>query len=412
MAQGKLIFICQTWPEPATTGAGVRTMQLVKCLQEAGFEIIMASTATLTEFSIDPELYGVALKPVRLNDSAFDDWIGEVAPEVVIFDRFMTEEQFGWRVESAMPAALRILDTQDIHSLRLCREETLGPGSEFSTRRWLQHEGTLREMGSIYRSDCSLIISSFEFQLLCDLVKIDPVLLFHLPFMLPPVRQESLLSFNERDGFVFMGNGRHKPNVDAIHWLKSDIWPGIRKQLPLARLEVYGAYMPPEISQLHQPENGFHIMGWVNDSLSALGRAKIQLAPLRFGAGIKGKLAESMQSGTPSVTTGIGAEGMHNHLPWGGAIAADVKAFVAAAVSLHSDEALWNVAQQQGFEIATRYYSEKELGIAFVRKVAQLRQGLEAHRAGNFIGAMLRHHSMASTRYMGKWIEAKQKSAS
>lgn len=412
MSQRKVLIITQTWPEPATTAAGVRTMQLVKCLQEAGFEIIIASTATFTEFSFDPELYGVAVKTVRLNDSAFDKWIGEVAPEVVIFDRFMTEEQFGWRVADALPAALRILNTQDLHSLRICREETLDIGEEFSTGRWLQHECTLREVGSIYRSDCSLIISSFEFQLLCDQVKIDPTLLFHLPFMIPPVQLESMLSFGKRDGFIFIGNGRHRPNVDAINWLKSDIWPGIRKQLPQARVEVYGAYMPPEISKLHQPENGFYIMGWANDSLSVLGRAKVQLAPLRFGAGIKGKLAESMQCGTPSVTTGIGVEGMHNHLPWGGAIAGDASAFAAAAVRLHDDETHWCKAQQRGIEIISRFYSEKELGMAFLGKITRLQEGLEAHRAGNVIGAMLKHNSMASTKYMGKWIEAKQDSAS
>lgn len=411
MPKKKLLIIGHTWPEPTTTAAGVRTMQLVKCLGAAGFEITVASTAAPTGFSFKPELYGVAVKTIRLNDSGFDRWVEGLAPQVVLFDRFITEEQFGWRVAEAIPGALRILDTQDLHSLRICREEAHAAREDFSISRWLQHECTLREMGSIYRSDCSLIISSFEFRLLCDHVKIDPALLHHLPFMAPPVRKETLLPFTEREGFVFIGNGRHKPNVDAIHWLNSDIWPGIRKKLPQARLEIYGAYMPPEISRLHQPENGFYIMGWANDSISTLERAKVQLAPLRFGAGIKGKLAESMQSGTPSVTTGIGAEGMHNNLPWGGAIADDIDAFVAAAVNLHSDGAAWNKAQLQGIAIIDLHYSEKKLGAAFLKKIARLRQGLEAHRAANVIGAMLRYHSMASTKYMGKWIEAKQNTA-
>ena len=412
MPEKKLLIIGHTWPEPTTTAAGQRTMQLVKCLGEAGFEIIVASTAAFAEFSFKPELYGVAVKSIRLNDSGFDRWVEGLAPQVVFFDRFITEEQFGWRVAEAIPGALRILDTQDLHSLRICREEALAAREEFSTSRWLQHECTLRELASIYRSDCSLIISEFEYQLLLDLPKISPALLHYLPFMLPRVDEANIRSFKDREGFVYLGNGRHRPNIDAIHWLKSEIWPGIRNQLPEARLQVYGAYLPPDVLKLHRPEDGFYIMGWVEDSLAAIGRAKVQLAPLRFGAGIKGKLTESMQSGTPSVTTGIGAEGMHNNLPWNGVITGDAKDFADAAVRLYSDENVWYEARRHGIAIINQIYQGEKLGKALLEKIARMQQDLEAHRTGNVIGAMLRHQSMAGTKYMGKWIEAKQNSAS
>ena len=93
------------------------------------------------------------------------------------------------------------------------------------------------------------------------------------------------------------------PNIDAIRWLKNEIWPLVRKQLPTVNLRIYGAYLPESILQLHQPKEGFLVLGRADNAKEVLGEARVSLAPLRFGAGIKGKLVDSMICGTPSVTT-------------------------------------------------------------------------------------------------------------
>jgi len=138
-----------------------------------------------------------------------------------------------------------------------------------------------------------------------------------------------------------------------------------------------------------------------------MANSRVCLAPLRFGAGIKGKLTEAMQNGTASVTTSIGAEAMHGELPWNGLIEDDPEAFAKAAVELYQNETLWQQCQQQGISIINAFYGKTQLGSELIVRLDQLENELETHRLNNFTGAMLRHHSMKSTQYMAQWIEAK-----
>src|SRR5690606_2857400 len=137
--------------------------------------------------------------------------------------------------------------------------------------------------------------------------------------------------------------------------------------------------------------------------------ARICLAPLRFGAGLKGKLIDAMQYGTPSVTTSIGAEAMHQNLPWNGFITDDVDEFVNKAVELYTNEDLWKKAKQNGIEIINTCYPKEPAGLALLNKIKALQNSLDVHRKSNFMGALLQHHTALSTKYMSKWIEEKNK---
>ncbi len=101
------------------------------------------------------------------------------------------------------------------------------------------------------------------------------------------------------------------------------------------------------------------------------------LAPLRFGAGIKGKLTEAMLCGTPSVTTSIGAEGMHQNLPWNGFITDDFTHFVEKAVQLYSDENLWETSQNNGIEINNTIYDKEHLCKTFIHKIKKIQDHLK-----------------------------------
>ena len=133
------------------------------------------------------------------------------------------------------------------------------------------------------------------------------------------------------------------------------------------------------------------------------------LAPLRFGAGLKGKLLDAMECGTPSITTNIGAEGMHDQLPWNGYVEDEPQAIADAAVKLYQHEKMWESCQQKGLDILKANFNPKMFEPALIARIKQLKEGLERHRKENFQGAMLRHHSMRSTKYMSLWIEAKNK---
>ncbi len=387
-------------------------MQLISLFQSAGWRVTFASAADRNEHMANLQDRGIATAGIEVNSSEFDTFVRQIAPSVVLFDRFITEEQFGWRVAQNCPEAMRILDTEDLHFLRRAREKAIKADRDLEQKDLLREETAKREIASILRSDLSLIISEYEIDLLTDLFEIKKKLLCYLPFMLDAIDEENRgnwLSFEERKHFVTIGNFRHPPNWDAVLYLKEHIWPLIREKLPEAELHIFGAYVSRKAKQLHSPEEGFHIKGRAGDAKEVVGKARVCLAPLRFGAGLKGKLVEAMQCGTPSVTTGIGAEGIKGEFEWSGYIADKPEDIVASAVSLYTDKSLWERAQQQGIRIINERFAGTGYGLALMDKVENIQSDLEEHRQENFMGRMLMHHTAASTEYMSRWIEAKNK---
>lgn len=406
----RILIIGYVWPEPDSSAAGSRMMQLIAFFQRQDSEVTFASPAADSVHMPDIEALGIHKVSIELNNSSFDDFISELSPELVLFDRFMMEEQFGWRVEKHCPQALRVIDTEDLHCLRDARHRALKAKREM-TREDLLSDIAKREVAAILRCDLALMISDYEIGLLTEHFGVDPVLLHHIPFMLETIGAVTTTApaFEERQHFISIGNFRHAPNWDAVLQLQQTIWPLIRRKLPQAQLHVYGAYPPPKASQLHQPERGFHVMGWAEDAAHVLSQARVCLAPLRFGAGIKGKLVDAMRCGTPSVTTAIGAEAMHGELPWGGTVVDRPEDFADAAILLYQDQAAWQTAQAHGLQIIEEKYDRAGHEQRLAIRLGQISAGLQQHRLNNFTGAMLRHHSMKSTQYMAQWIEAKNK---
>ncbi|WP_417580821.1 glycosyltransferase [Nitrincola sp.] len=407
----RVLVIGYVWPEPNSSAAGSRMMQLLDSFLVQGWRVDFASPAQPTEHQVDLAAQGIASHVIRLNCSSFDQFLLDTTPNIVVFDRFMMEEQFGWRVEKYAPQALRILNTEDLHSLRHARHQALKAGRDYQPQD-LHSELAIREVAAIFRSDLTLMISAVETRLLQQQFQMPATQLYTLPFMLQPItatQKQQRLSFTQRRDFVSIGNFRHAPNWDAVLYLKQTLWPAIRQQLPDASVHIYGAYPPPKATQLHNPAQGFLIKGWADDAKQVVGQARVLLAPLRFGAGLKGKLVEAMQTGTPSVTTPLGAEGMHAELPWSGAIGDDETAFIQQAVNLYTNEDGWQQAQQQGDHLLEQLYNRAKLEPDFIARVLQQYQQRDSLRQQHFIGQMLRHHSMKSTQYMAQWIEAKNK---
>lgn len=408
----KLLIIGFVWPEPNSSAAGGRMMQLISIFAANGFKITFASPALDSDFMVDLALFGVEKRAIELNNSSFDDFVIELNPDVVLFDRFMIEEQFGWRVSENCPKAIRLLDTEDLHCLRTARQKAFKENRTFELYDLLSEEVAKREIASILRCDLSLIISGFEMKVLKDIFKIDSKLLFYLPFLVDEMNEKNLLDlplFEDRENFVFIGNFLHEPNWNTVQYLKETIWPLIRKDFPEAVLQVYGAYPSQKVLQLHQPKNGFFIMGRAADANEIVKNARVVLAPIRFGAGLKGKLLEAIQCGTPSVTTEIGAEAMHADLLWNGFITNDIEIFAKQAVELYDNENLWKQSQKNGIAIVNKCYQKNEFAAVLIDEINALMTDSENHRLHNFMGSLLQHHTLKSTKYMAKWIEAKNK---
>ncbi len=387
-------------------------LQLIELFLNENYKVTFASTSQKSEKAANLTSLHVDEVIIELNASTFDDFIINLQPTMVLFDRFMTEEQFGWRVAENCPNALRILDTEDLHFLRKVRHQQLKKGEEFTNEALLKSEDTKREIASVLRCDLSLIISTYEMDLLKSVFKIDEKILYYLPFLLNKIdeyQSEKWKTFEERKHFVFIGNFFHKPNVDAVITLKKEIWSEIREYLPEAEMHIYGAYVNQQIQELHNKKEGFIIKGFAEHSKEVIENAKVLLAPLSFGAGIKGKLTEAMICGTPSVTTSIGAEGMHNNLPWNGFIENDFHQFSKKAIELYSDKSIWKNAQENGIEIINNIYDKEKLSPLFIHRVLEIQKNLENHRTQNFFGSMLQHQTLQATKFMSKWIEEKNK---
>jgi len=412
MANQHVLILGFVWPEPNSSAAGGRMVQLISIFKEQGFDVTFASSASDSDYMIDLESLGVTKKSITLNCSSFDVFVKELNPSIVLFDRFMTEEQFGWRVAENCPDALRLLDTEDLHCLRLARQKAFKENRQFSTDDLLVEDVAKREIASILRCDVSLMIAEYEMELLQSVFKFDAELLYYLPLLLESIDASAIQNlplFEERNNFVFIGNFLHEPNWNAVQYLKETIWPLIKKKMPEAVLQIYGAYPSQKVLQLHKPAEGFHIMGRANDAQEVVRNARVVLAPLRFGAGIKGKLIEAMQCGTPSVTTTIGAESMCGDLPWNGFIADDVQVFADKAVGLYQDKNLWLKAQGNGFKIIEKRYLKSLFEDDFVQHILETQIHLKQNRLNNFMGTLLQHHTLTSTKYMSRWIEEKNK---
>ena len=354
MHSNKVLILGLTWPEPKATAAGIRMMQLIHWFLGKNFQITFASTAGFNEYSENLTAYGIDQQTVKLNHPGFDEFAQRLNPSIVVFDRYIMEEQFGWRIAENLPNALRILDTEDLHSLRSSREKNLSVQKEFNISEWLSLDITKRELASIFRSDLSLIISEFEVKLLKDIVKVDESLLLHLPFMYNQLNESITKNwppFDKRQHFVFIGNGKHAPNIDAISWLKTSIWPLIRKSLPESELHIYGPYMPERIRKMECAKTGFRIKGWVNDVNSIMSMAKLNLAPLRFGAGLKGKILEGFMNGTPGVTTSIGLEGIGDSDALNSITRDEPIGYANLAIELYQNKDKWNETQNLGTEL-------------------------------------------------------------
>jgi glycosyltransferase involved in cell wall biosynthesis len=411
-SQQQVLFIGSVWPEPASSAGGSRTIQLMELFISQGWKLTFASTAADSVHAIDFSRWPVSKVSILLNDSSFDAFISQLQPTIVVFDKFMIEEQFGWRVAEHCPQALRILDTIDLHCLRTARQKALKEKRKFEETDLLKEEMAKREIASILRSDIVLIISDVEMELLLRLFRVDPELLHYVPFLLDPVTDENKSkwpAFESREHFITIGNFLHEPNWNAVQYLKQEIWPLIRKALPDAALHVYGAYSSQKVEALHSPKEGFYVKGRAEDAMEVVSKAKICLAPLRFGAGIKGKLVEAMQCGTPSVTTAVGAEGMHGKLKWNGIVADETVAFANAAVQLYTDKTMWENSREQGVILINEFYAKKALGEKLLKRMQMVQGSLEQHRLKNFMGALLGHHTLLSTKYLSKWIEEKNR---
>ncbi len=267
--------------------------------------------------------------------------------DLVVIEFYRVARVYLPLVRRLAPDVPIVTDSVDVHFLRERREaEVLGdPWLALRAERTREVELALYEM-----SDGVLTVTDDDTRTLLEEGLETPVTRVSHPVRVP----DRTPSREERDGLFFIGNFRHPPNADGITWFVREAWPLVRERVPDAVLRIGGSAMPPEVRALEG--NGVEIRGFVPDVDELRDRSLVAVAPLRFGAGVKGKNLESMVRGLPTVTTSIGAEGMGatpgEHL----LVADDPRDFAEAVVRLLVDADLWHRVAAAGKEfVASRW---------------------------------------------------------
>ena len=247
------------------------------------------------------------------------------------------------------PQARVVFDSVDLHFLREQRAAELA-GDTVLQRTAARTRDLELEM--VRRSDATLVVSEVERALLADLVPDARVEVLSNVHRLPPVGP----GFAGRRDVVFVGGFRHPPNVDAVMWFAGAAWPRIHASRPDLVFHVVGDDAPPEVRAL-DGQKGIRIHGHVPDLAPLMDGVRVAVAPLRYGAGVKGKVNLSMAHGQPVVATSCAVEAMHLRDGEDVLVADDPHAFADAVLRLHDDPGLWQTLSANGRDNVSRHFS-------------------------------------------------------
>ena len=327
---------------PDQDSGSVRMLNLLRILRDEGHHVTFVAdnldgdpkyAAMLTSIGIEVlhgKFAGSVRKVLRERGQSLD---------TIIFCRHYIAIQYVSLVRSLAPTATIIFDTVDLHFVREEREAQLMGNAAMVRSAALTRA---IEISIIEKSDVTIVVSDFEKKLLARLVptaRVDVVSNITMP-------AADITPADERSGILFIGGFRHAPNVDAIKWYAEEVLPLVKQLLPGIVTTVVGSNMPDEIAALRQ--DGLRILGFVEDTVPLLRAARVSIAPLRYGAGIKGKINEAMNHGIPVVATQCAVEGMQLVDGRDVLVADAASDFAQAIARLHNDTELWRSLSAAG----------------------------------------------------------------
>ena len=270
--------------------------------------------------------------------------------DIVMLSRESVASQYLEVVKHHATRARVIFDTVDLHFLRAERQAAL---ANDGTLRAAARHTRERELKLVNAADLTLVVSPIERDLLQQLApRADVKIVSTIHASMPGPK-----NFAERDGILFIGGFRHPPNLDAVIWYVEKVLPVLRVKHPGLITTVIGSNAPPALQRFAAPD--FVIAGFVADVAPHYNAARLSISPLRYGAGVKGKINLAMQYGVPVVATTISVEGMHLCHEENVLVADAPEAFADAVIRLHTDEALWNRLRQEGLDNIEEWFSRK-----------------------------------------------------
>ena len=367
-ARARVLVIDATTPMPDRDSGSMRLIALLRLLVEEGCAVTF-----FPDNGMDDGDYTQALRDLGVEAwtqpwlGAMPDWLARHGPrfQLVIVSRHYILSPLLPLLRRFAPQARIVFDTVDLHHLREQREaERLGDPALARTAERTRE----RELALVRSVDRTWVVSPFEKALLAGEAPgttVDVVSNIHRPRGAGPARAE-------RDGLLFVGGFRHPPNVDAALWLADDILPRIRAARPEITLSLVGADVPPEVQALAARE-GVTVHGHVANLEPLLDSHRVSIAPLRYGAGVKGKVNTALAHGLPVVATRCAVEGMGLADGRDVLVGDSADDLAAAVLRLYDDETLWVTLVAGGLANTEREFSPERARETIREVLAQIR---------------------------------------
>lgn len=350
--QRQILIVDAAVPQPDRDSGSLRLVNLVRLLIEQGAHVVFLAAHGYRNGDYPAALQAMGVEVwFKPHIGRATAWMREHGSrfETVMLSRHHIASEFLPLVRRHSPNARVIFDTVDLHYLRESRGADLARHTGLKKSAEKTRE---KELQLIHASDTTLVVSPLEKQLLANDAPGAPVeILSNLHEV-----AGSGGSYAQRKDLVFVGGFHHPPNTDAVRWFGEQVFPLIRQQLSEVRFHCIGSDPPETIIALGK-QAGIEIHGHVPDLSPYMDEVRIAIAPLRFGAGVKGKVNLSMAHGQPVVATSCAVEGMHLRDEMDVLVADDAPAFADAVVRLYRDEALWNRLATNGLENVRQHFS-------------------------------------------------------
>jgi O-antigen biosynthesis protein len=283
--------------------------------------------------------------------------------DAILVQRGRVLHRFLGAIQKYAPQAKLIFNTVDLHYLREEREGALLKSSFY---KFKAKDTKWRELAAVRAATTTLVLSEVEREILSQEVPGKDIRIVPLIRDIPG----RSAGFHGRTGVLFVGGFRHRPNVDAMKHFLAEVWPLVQTRRPDLHFWIVGSNMPKEVSEVGSET--VHALGYVPDLSELYSRVCVSVAPLRYGAGLKGKVAESLSYGVPCVTTSVGAEGSGLEDGRNIVVRDEPKAMAEAIIALHSSPEIWESLSQNGLE-----FVEAEYGLsANERRLARILDGV------------------------------------
>jgi len=330
-------------PTPDRDSGSIRLVNLIRLLIDGGHNVVFIADDNERGGTQADALRAMGVHVPRLQGAlSISAWVRRHAGtlQTAILCRHYVAAHWLELVRAAAPHSTVVFDTVDLHFLREQREARLR-GSQAMLRLAIETER--RELALIARADVVWVVSHVEQALLRELAPDANVQVLSNIIE----ADEEGAPFEQREGLLFVGGMSHPPNRDAVRWLATEIYPAIRRLLPDVELHLVGV-MTDEIRIVIEQVEGVRVHGHVARIEPFVSRCRIALAPLRFGAGVKGKINLSMAYGQPVVATSCAVEGMHLRSGEDVLVADDAQEFAAEVARLYRDASLWHALAEAG----------------------------------------------------------------